>query len=167
MTPQTQAIVQECQNQEESCLYTSTSLFIWLRRARWYNRILNFIQIVVGVAGSAAALKQYPIFAAFAALLSGVLPSIYQKLNLSQHIKEIESHAGNFKNLQDRFRQAATIISLDDNPDTLKAEFVSLMRSLEDLRAKPLTVPEWCFLEAQEKIKAGHYNFDSETKGKH
>jgi len=160
MTPQSQAIAHECQNQAESCLYTSTSLFIWLRRARWYNRILNFLQIFAGAAASAAALKQFPIIAAFIAFLAGVLPSIYHKLNLSQHITEIESHAGHYKNLQDRFRQAAAIIALDDNPDSLKAEFSSLMRLMEDLRAKPITAPEWCFLEAQKKIKAGHYDFD-------
>ena len=95
------------------------------------------------------------------ALLAGVLPSIYEELKLKDHTEDIESQAGQYKNLQDRFRQAAEITALDDNMDNLKAEFSSLMRRMEELRSKPITAPEWCFVEARKKIQAGHYDFDA------
>lgn len=162
MSTQTDAIVQECKNEAESCLYTAVSLFIWLRGARRWNFWLNVIQIVVGVTASAAALKSCPGLAAILAFLAGVLPSIYKKLNLTAHVGEIARQAGQYKNLQDRFRQAASITALEDNPSAFKTEFRSLMRRMEDLRAMPITAPEWCFVEAQKKIKAGHYDFDAE-----
>lgn len=155
------ALVKECKNQAQSCLYTSTSLFIWLRCARWINRTLNGIQIIVGVVAAASAINEYPAaVVSVIALLAAVLPSIYEKLNLNAHVEEIEIQAGQYKNLQDRFRQAGDITAIEGE-DALKTEFSALMRQLEDLRAKPITVPEWCFKKAQEKIKAGHYKFDT------
>lgn len=165
MTPQIQGIVQECKNQAESCLYTSTSLFIWLRSARRSNRIWNALPIILGAAASFVAFKEsYPYIAAFMALLAGVLPSIYEELKLKEHTEDIESQAGQYKNLQDRFRQAAEITALDSNLENLKAEFSSLMRQMEDLRARPITAPEWCFVEARKKIQAGHYDFDAASQ---
>ena len=35
----TSEIVAECRRQEESCLYTSTTLYIWLRQARLSRRV--------------------------------------------------------------------------------------------------------------------------------
>ncbi len=161
MTDQIKALITECRRQEEACLYTSTSLFIWLRRARWHNRFLNGLQISVGAFAAVSALQAWPILASVVAILTGALPSIYEKLNLSAHIEEISAQAGQYKNLQDRFRQAAEIIALDPNSDALKAEFKTLMRQMEDLRANPVTAPEWCFTKAQEKIGTGHYDFDT------
>ncbi len=48
------AIIAECRRQEESCLYTSTTLYIWLRRVRLQKQIFVAAPIVIGgIAGIA------------------------------------------------------------------------------------------------------------------
>lgn len=160
MTDQTQAIIQECKTQSSSCLYTSTSLLIWLRKARIINSWLNGAPILLGAAASYSAFQAYPYVTAIFGFMAGVLPSIYEKLELKKHTKEIEEQAGKYKNLQDRFRQTAEIWALDGDQKTLRNEFDTLMRQLEDLRALPITAPEKYFLEAQRKIRKGDYTPD-------
>jgi hypothetical protein len=118
----------------------------------------------LGAVASYAFLQQnFPYIASFLALLAGLLPAIYDKLNIEASTEEIYSQAGQYKNLENRFRQAASIVALDPNHEALKSEFASLMRQIEDLRARPIILPEKYFLAARAKIKAGHYKPDKET----
>ena len=41
MDEQTKSVIAECQRQEESCLYTSTALFEWLKSLRMWNATLK------------------------------------------------------------------------------------------------------------------------------
>lgn len=165
MAKQTQAIIQECKNQAESCLYTSTGLYIWLDDLKWPNKIFNALPIILGGVASFVFFKQsWPVLAAFCALLAGMLPAIYDKLKIQAHTEEIMNQAGQYKILEHRLRQAADIIALDENPEVLKAEFDRLMRQMDDLRSRPVILPEKYFLAGREKIKAGHYDFDSAEK---
>jgi hypothetical protein len=157
---QTEAIIRECKIQEESCLYTSTGMFLWLHAIRRSNRCWNALPIIFGALASFALLKQgWPVIASGLALLAGLLPAIYEKLNIKANTEEVFSQAGQYKNLENRFRQAAEIISLESE-DKLKSEFASLMRQIEDLRARPVILPEKYFQAGRAKIKAGHYRPD-------
>jgi hypothetical protein len=98
-------------------------------------------------------------------MLAGLLPSIYEKLELKAHTDDILSQAGQYKNLENRFKQAASIIALDEDPNAIKAEFSSLMRLMEDLRARPIIIPEKHFQAACKKVKDGRYEPDAETLG--
>ena len=161
MTPQQQAIVQECLDQSSSCQYTSTSFYEWLGRATWYNRLWNAIPMALGALASFGVLsEEFPILAAFLALIAGFLPALYEKLELKAHTDEIKAQAGQYKNLEHRFKQAATITALDNDHDALKAEFTALMRQIEDLRSRPLVIPEKLFQIARKKVKDGRYNPD-------
>lgn len=165
MTTQTQAIIQECKNQAESCLYTSTGLYMRLDDLKWTNRIWNALPIILGGFASFAFFQQsWPFVAAFCALLAGMLPAIHDKLKIQAHTEEILTQAGRYKILEHRFRQAADIIALDENPEVLKAEFDRLIRQMDDLRSQPVILPEKYFLAGRDKIKAGHYDFDSVEK---
>jgi hypothetical protein len=160
---ESQAIIRECKIQAESCLYTSTGFYMWLGAATRYNRLWNTLPIIVGALAALAWLQQsYPTAVPFLALLAGLLPAIYEKLNLKDHTEEIGSQAGQYKNLEHRFRQAAEIVSLEGD-DRLKSEFAPLMRQIEDLRARPIILPEKYFAAARAKIKAGHYKPDDDT----
>ena len=68
--------------------------------------------------------------------------------------------AGEFKNLQDRFRQAA-LVSSRKPIDVFENEFQSLMQRLEE---ESITPPNWCFKRAQTKVKAKDYDFDVDVR---
>lgn len=165
MTPQAQAIVQECRIQAESCQYTAAALYEWLAEAAFRNRLWNAVPIVLAAIASYGVLSNaFPIFASFLALLAGLLPSVYEKLELKAHTDEILAQAGQYKNLENRFRQAASITALDDDPESLRVEFGSLMRMAEDIRARPLVIPEKHFQAGRAKVKDGRYEPDAETR---
>lgn len=162
------AIVAECRRQEESCLYTSTTLYVWLRQARVLRRFFIAAPIILGSLATWSVLDQPEAvwlkwLTATAALLAGLIPSLYEALKLNVHIDEIASQAATFKNLQDRFRQAATITA-EASLETLRDEFETLMERMESARAESLTPPERCFRTARKKILSGHYSFDTDTK---
>ena len=164
MTPQAQAIVQECKVQAEACRYTAAALYEWLAEASFRNRLWNAVPILLGALASYGVLSNaFPIAASFLALVAGLLPSIYEKLELKAHTGEILAQAGQYKNLENRFRQAAVITALEDDPESLRVEFGSLMRSIEDIRARPLVVPERHFQAGRVKVKDGRYQPDEET----
>lgn len=150
----------ECKRQEESCLYTSTTLYIWLKVARWYNRAFVVFPIIFGSIATWGVLQteEYAMLTATCALLAGIIPAIDKALDFKVGVDEISSLAAEFKNLQDRFRQAAYIHSLEDE-DCYSKHVESLMQRLEMARERSITPPEWCFKRAQNKIKEGHYSF--------
>lgn len=160
MTSKTEQIVKECKRQSESCLYTSTTLFIWLRCARWLNYGFIVTPIIFSSLATWKILSQNgsPWLSAIFALLAGLLPAIYKALNFPTNVKSIALLAAEFKNLQDRFRVAAGALSYDD-PASFFKQFEVLMKRLEEARRSSITPPEWCFKSAQKKIAAGHYDF--------
>jgi hypothetical protein len=164
MTDQNKAIVQECKIQAESCRYTAAALYKWLAKAKRNNMLWNAVPIIFGALASFSVLQDFsPIFASFLALVAGFLPSVYEKLELQEHTAEILSQAGQCKNLENRFKQAANITALDSNPDALKTEFSALMRQIEDMRSRPLVIPEKHFQAGRKEVKDGRYLPDSET----
>jgi hypothetical protein len=162
-------LVKECKRQEESCLYTSTSLYIWLREARRWRVLFIVTPIIFGAIASWSVLQQpdnaWAIWiTAAAGLIAGVFPAVREALDLDLHVDEISRIASQFKNLQDRFRIAA-----DTGPDkaheVFEAEVRDLMERLDEARKASVTPPERCFKKAQEKIKAGHYDFSVDENG--
>jgi hypothetical protein len=154
----------ECQRLAESCLYTSTTLFDWLR---WLRRIK--VAFVAGslLLGSFAGWKFLTSFdsdwirvvTALSAFIAGFLPSVYSALKIDDHIEECRHLAGEFKNLQDRFRQAALVSSKKSFAE-FDQDVKPVMERLEKARSRSVTPPEWCFRRAKAKIKSGDYDFD-------
>ena len=153
-------LVKESRRQEESCLYTSTTLYVWLKRARWYNRAFIALPIIFGGISTLSVLQDesYVWVTAIFALLAGIIPAVYEALDFKVNVDEISSLAAEFKNLQDRFRQAAEIESLKEE-GCFNDHVEMLLQRLEIARGRSITPPEWCFKEARKKIKAGHYDF--------
>lgn len=162
-------LADECGRQQESCLYTSTALFIWLRVLRWIRIGFVVVPLVLGsLASGKLLLDAEPHgtegWAAAFALIAGLLPTIYAALKFDDKLKECANLAAEFKNLQDRFRQAQLVDSLRP-VNEFEVQFKSLMNRLEAARKPSFTTPEWCFRSAQEKIKKGDYTFNSDLKG--
>lgn len=152
-------LIKECKRQEESCLYTSTMLYIWLKWARLFNAVLIGLPIILSSVSTLSVLQQIcPIFTTSCALLAGIIPTVYISLGFKANVNEISSLAAEFKNLQDRFRQAATIESLKEEVH-FNNHFEMLFSRLELARSRSITPPECCFEKARKKIKIGDYNF--------
>ena len=166
MDAKLEQLVQECRRQSEGCLYTSTTLFIWLRTLRYLKVIFIVAPLILGSLASGKLLLAFgtentKIFAAVCAFLAGLLPSIYAALKYDDRLKECISLSAEFKNLQDRFRQAALVASQKPFSD-FEAQFNKLMTRLEVARNSSFTAPEWCFRRAQKKIKSGDYHYDTD-----
>ena len=160
----TSALITECRRQEQSCLYTSTTLYIWLRCARWIRKFFVVAPIILGALATWSILDQpdegfLNWLTAVFALLAGLFPAVFEALKLDTNIDELVRQAAQFKNLQDRFRQAASVASLGPYEE-FKAAFDSLIDRMDAARSASATPPEWCFKAARKKIKAGHYEFD-------
>jgi len=159
-----EALIAECRKAEESCLYTSLSLFIWLRLLRTIRITLNAGAVIcAALAGWKAIANQYEMAMAVFALLAALLPQIQRVTGLDTTINQIAGLAGEFKNLQDHFRRAANVTALSSS-DKLEAETKSLFDRLDKARAPSVTPPEICFWLAQRKIKKGDYEFDCTKK---
>ena len=103
-------LIDECRRQEESCLYTSTSLFEWLKWMRLLKVFFVVIPIVLGgVAAWPLLAKQddYKWVTGACALLAGLAPAVYKSLDFDVSLNQIAKHANQFKILQDRFRGLA------------------------------------------------------------
>jgi hypothetical protein len=158
----------ECKRQTENCLYTSTSLFIWLRWLRYLRIAFVAMPLILGsIAGwkllASADLQSVKVLVAVCALLAGLLPSIYAALKYDDQLEHCKQLTGEFKNLRDRFRQAALVSSLKTFEE-FETDFQKLMDRLEAARAHSYTAPEWCFRLAQRKIKSGDYDYDVDAK---
>ncbi|HEY2094728.1 MAG TPA: hypothetical protein VGJ81_22950 [Thermoanaerobaculia bacterium] len=96
------------------------------------------------------------------ALIAGVLPTIYAALKFDDQLGTYARVAGEFKNLQDRFRTAA-LVSAKKPFEDFEAEVRPLIDRYEAARSVSLTPPEWVFRRAQAKVKKGDYDFDIDT----
>jgi hypothetical protein len=162
----TQKIVDECTRQEESCLYTSTSLFEWLKSLRAWKALFIVAPIVLGGVATWPLLAhhdEYKWVTGVCALLAGFAPALYKALDFDVSLKLIAQHAHEFKILQDRFRQAWRIAALGPFAD-FKKEFDDLMGRMDVARAASVTPPERFFKKAQAKIGAGQYDFAVDAK---
>lgn len=163
MEARAQEIINECKRQEESCLYTSSSLFSWLKEVRVWRVVFIVLPIVAGSIASAKILLKDPSFdwfTAAAAMAAGLFPALFKALDLDVSLKTIADSANRFKTLQDRFRQASRV-GATGPLEALEEEFKSLMDRMDDARSASPPVPERHFRKAQKKISKGDYTFDS------
>jgi hypothetical protein len=150
--------------QEESCLYTSTTFYVWLRSARRWQRVFIILPIIVGgVAGF--MIERDPFVAAILALIAGFFPAVRDALHYDVSVAQLSSLAAEFKGLQDAFGRTANITVLTSE-DRAEDQLAELMERLDGARGHSLTPPEWCFKRAREKIKKGHYDFDVDEGSK-
>lgn len=146
--------------QSESALYTSTALYIWLREARWWNRLFVITPVVLG-AGSGVLYTFSPanvFWASLLAIATGLIPAVRDALRLDIHLDQIKALATEYKGLQDAFRQLATITA-PHNIAGGERQLDLLMEQLNRVRAHGVTIPERVFKEAQKKVASGDYNF--------
>jgi hypothetical protein len=161
-------ITQECNRQAENCLYTSTSLFIWLRILRWAKFAFIVVPLVLGGLGAwklltTSNVASVQVLAAVCSFLAGLLPTIYAALKLDDSVDAVACSGTSFKNLQDHFRQLALIHS-HDPIEQYQGLFEGAMTKMDEARATALTPPEWVFRMAQKKVKSGDYAFDHDRK---
>ena len=145
-------------------------LFIWLRCLRALRILFITLPIVLSGFASwkllATSERQgIKFLAAVCALLAGLLPAVYAALKFDDHLEYCKQLAGEFKNLQDRFRQAALVYSLKPF-DEFEAEFKQLRQRLEAAKSQSYTAPRWCFKKAQKEIATGVYKFDDDDTAK-
>lgn len=166
MEEQTQKLIEECQRQEESCLYTSTVLFEWLKSLRLWKTLFVIVPIVLGGVATWPLLAHqdtYKWVTGACALLAGLFPAVYKALEFDVNLSGIAKHANEFKSLQDRFRQSWRVSALGAFADFRK-EFDDLMKRMDTARAASIVAPERFFKKAQAKIHAGHYSFAIDSK---
>jgi hypothetical protein len=164
MASKNSGLALECKRQSESCLYTSTSLFIWLRFLRVLKAVFIVVPLVLGAVAGWQMLRQIDSlwirgFTSAAALLAGLLPTVYSALKFDDNLEHCKLLTGEFKNLRDRFRQAALVSALKPFAEFEK-DVEPLIQRLEQARSYSYTTPEWCFKRAQRKIHKGDYDFD-------
>src|SRR5579859_1785599 len=156
-----QAMISECKRQEESCLYTSTTFFEWLKELRRWRVAFVVTPIVLGgIAGWQVLTKDadFAWFTGGCALLAGITPALYKALDFDVDLQSLGKRGHEFKVLQDRFRQAWSVQALGDLV-AFKDEFGKLMDRMDKAREGSLTPPERFFRAAQKKIARGDYNF--------
>jgi hypothetical protein len=161
-----QKLIDECRRQEDSCLYTSTALFEWVKALRVWRFIFIVGPIILGGVVAWPFLQEQPRYqwgTAVCGLLAGIAPAIYKALDLDRSLPGIAKHANTFKILQDRFRQARHMASLGP-PDEFAKEFNALMVRMDRSRSSSLIPPERFFRKARRKIHRGHYDFAVDTE---
>jgi hypothetical protein len=156
----TRAIIAECRRQEESCLYTSTTLYIWLRRVRRQKQFFVAAPIVIGGFAGLSILQDWGLewVMAVLAIIASLFPALADALKFETSVDEISRLAAEFKALQDRFRRAATITASSD-PQAAEDALAELMDRMDIARSSSITPPESTFKEAQRKIAKGDYDF--------
>lgn len=161
--PRTVAVAYECLRQEESALYTSTALYIWLRGARIWNQVFVVVPVLTGTLSGVAFFQSNAMVATALAILTGFAPALRDALRLDIHLDTIRTLAAEFKGLQDAFRQLGRIGAVT-NPASAERELARLMEELNRARSHSVTIPERVFKKAQKKINAGDYDFTVDAR---
>ena len=156
-------LIEECRRQEESCLYTSTALFEWLKHLRCWKGFFVVAPIVLATVATGIISPDYKWAATICTMLAGIATAVYKALDLDINLGTISKNANQFKILQDRFRQAHQVSALG-NFDEFKKEFDVRMQEMDTLRSSSLPPPERFFKKAQAKIQSGHYDFTTDLK---
>ena len=161
MTNPTEALARECRELSlNTCLYTSATFFVWLRILRTTRIVLTAAAVICGALATWKALKhEYELMMAVFALLAAVIPPLQRSLGLDAEIDKYARLAGEFKNLQDRFRRAADIGSQKPFAE-FEAEAKELFDRLDKARMPSATPPQLCFYIARWQIQRGYYTPD-------
>ena len=80
------ALKKQCADQNERCIFTSATLFIWLRTLQFLRIVFVIVPIICGTLAGWDLLKVQPEYAtltAFLALAAGLVPAVYAALKLS------------------------------------------------------------------------------------
>lgn len=160
------ALIAECEREEESCLYTSTSFYIWLRTLKMIRAGLWMLGAIGSIASANGILRSqqgYPIILASLAIAGALMPGIIKGVQLDTTIRDYAGAAAVFKNLQGEFRRLARVWSNKPFPE-FEAEARRAMKAMNDAQKPSLTPPEWCFRWAQAKIKRGDYERDEKPR---
>lgn len=155
------ALKKQCAEQRERCLYSSTTLLVWLRVLRKVRIALVVLPIVFGAVAGWDLLSgdsAYATLTAILALMAGLVPAVYAALKLDEHLPTAARLAGEYKNLEILFADLERVGPLKPFTD-FEAEYKSARERLEAANGESYTAPEWCFRVAQKKIKSGHYSF--------
>jgi len=166
MATMAEELAKECRREEESCLYTSTSLFLWLRLLRLAKFFFTVTPLLLGALASwkiltASEASGVKFTVAIFSFLAGLLPSIYSALKYDEYLAHCQHLAGEFKNLQDRFRKAALVSSQKEFKE-FEDEYNVLVDRLERARSHSITAPECFFNWARKKIEKGDYDFGAD-----
>lgn len=147
-------VAKEAIRQSESCLWTSTILYIWLRQVRRQRQFFIAAPIILGALASFTVLQNgAPAWVvASLALLASLFPALADGLKFETSVDEIARLAGEFKALQDRFRRLAHITVLGD-ADKAEADLAELMDRMDVARSVSVTPPERYFEMARKKIE--------------
>lgn len=150
----------EALRQEENCLYTSTAIYGWLKTVKFQHGAVILAPIILTALAGFSYVKDWaPAWAvALAGLLSTLIPSIAKALDIETHVKDLKDATGEYKSLQDRFRQLAQI-QVHGDVVAAEARLSELMDRLDAVRAKSIVVPQKHFESARDKIKGGDYDF--------
>ena len=152
-------LIAECRVEEQNCLYTSTTFYIWLRILRFSRGLLWVMATLSGVIAASHIVKNdpdYRFMAAGAALAAVLLPALIRSMRLDNSIRAYTVSAAKFKVLQAEFRRAADVWSAK-TAQSFEQEMRKLLRAMDKARGASLTPPEFCFRMAQCKIKKGDY----------
>lgn len=153
-------IVKEALRQSESCLWTSTMLFTWLRLVRLQHTAVILLPIILtGLAGFSYVKDLIPAWGvALMAFFSTLIPSIAKALDIQTHVDELKRLAAEYKALQDRFRRLARITALG-NVDEAEKALAELMDRMDVARSSSITPPKRYFEDARRQIEGGRYDF--------
>lgn len=167
MTAKMGEIARECSRLSEMCLYTSTTVFVWLRILRWVDSGVFVLPFFFGSFASWSVITssvrpEMQGMAALSAFLAGVLPVLGLAMRLDARINVYTSQAAEFKNLRDRFRQLS-LLGVGRPLADVEVEFSGLMDRLERARAHCVTPPEVCFWVARWKINRGDYRCEADV----
>ncbi len=167
MDLRSQNLVSECKRPQESCLYTSTAIYEWLKSLRWWRTLFVVLPIIFG------GVATWPLLAKAAgfewvtgifALMAGIIPAIYKALEFDVSLDTLAKSAHHFEVLRDRFRQAWSVAALGEF-DPFKAEFDGLMNRMDAARENSPAIPDRYLKKASRKIKDGVYGFGIDMTG--
>jgi len=159
------SLQEQCSQQRERCLYTSTSLFIWIRVLRSFRILFIVVPIICGTLAGWSVLKANPSYSWMTALLSlgaGLIPAVYAALKLDEHLPTAARLSGEYKNLEILFGDLHAV-GPSKTFEEFEIEYKVVRSRLEAANATAYTTPEWCFKKAQKKIKEGAYTFSEQA----
>jgi hypothetical protein len=160
------ALKAQCAEQRERCLYSSTTLLIWLRFLRKVRIAFVIVPIVFGAVAGWDLLKgndRFSVITAALALMAGLVPAIYAALKLDEHLPTAARLAGEYKNLEIVFADLERVGPLKSF-EAFETEYKEARERLEAANAESYTAPEWCFQRARRKIKGGHYELGEKKR---
>lgn len=149
-------ILAECERLGENCLYTSTTMFIWLRAMRTHRRLFLLGQVVFSLAAVSFAVNGDALWAGVFGATAGLSPMVWDALKMEAHVGVVAHHAAQFVELRDEFRQVQ-LIHAAKGDDALEVAFVEAKTALRLAREASVTPPERFFQAARRKIASGDY----------